>query len=499
LRPIQTLGLILLLAAGATAAPDRMVQVHVQCEADIEHVWWRDVDADGHPDLILLLRTLEGQRIEVRHAGKDGRVASEADDLGKLDLPLKETVLLTLADLTPDPGLELVGVGPRAVWALVHRDGAFAEVKRLGAVKLAFALPDSEGTRVWPHVFCPASGRRDSILVPVAGGYGILRSGADGLDVTTRVDVPPERSLIFDDRDMFALVTDVPVPSLVDYDGDGRTDILTVSRGRLTAHLQARSGEFSREPTFAYPLSFLANGSGSAGKDAVVRYLVDLKDIDGDKRCDLLVTRTKGKIALFTSFESLHFFFKGPTFYSRERKDLISPPTGMIRVGGASLNPTLLDVDGDGDRDLIITALKADIVGQHVLKRVLAEYRAYRYDAKKGTFEKSPYFSISRRYPVWRLEKGRTDATVFFAGDFDGDGHKDLLDISAGGEKRVEILQGRPGSGMLSSGKYSFRKRLHRMIGDLEADVRILDADGDGADDLLIRGTTGLDLFYTRR
>jgi len=285
----------------------------------------------------------------------------------------------------------------------------------------------------------------------------------------------------------------------VDHDGDRRIDVMMVSEDRLVGHVQTSDGAFPETPSFAWPMSFLKEGRGASQRDVFVRYLIDFEDADGDRRADLLVTRTRGKIELFASFESQHFFYRGPSFWSRERNDLVSPPTGLIRVGGVSTDPTLLDFDGDGRKDLIVTSMKADLVGQHLLKRVSAEYRMYRFDGRRGTFERTPWFSVSRRYPVDWLESGRTDPTVHFTGDYDGDGNPDLLDVKAGGEGYIEIRKGKPARGRRAGGKYAFDRSLFRQRGDVTSDVRILDADGNGGSDFLVRTASVVHVFYTGR
>jgi hypothetical protein len=93
----------------------------------------------------------------------------------------------------------------------------------------------------------------------------------------------------------------------------------------------------------------------------------------------------------------------------------------------------------------------------------------------------------------------RTDGTVLFVGDYDGDGHRDLLDIKAGGEGYLEIRQGKPARGLRSGGRYTFDRTLFRQRGDVECDVRILDADGNGGADFLVRTTRVVHVFYTGR
>jgi hypothetical protein len=478
-----------------------LTTVVVDAKGAIEHVWFRDLNGDRRPDLMLLVRTeSDTQQIVVHYAHAKGRIRDYEDQRGEPFArdDLKETVLVALGDLTADPGLELALVSPTSTKAFVHRDGAFAEVKDLGPTPLAYTHHDVHGVRAWTRVFRPVEGSREALLLPIPDGFAAIRFPDEGPPRVERIGIPPERYLAVGSHDLFAIVTDHPTPLLTDYDGDGRTDVLAIRGAHLAAHLQSRKGALPEKPTFEFRMSFLEKGSGTT-RDAFLRYLVDMADVDGDRRADLLVTRTRGKLELFTSFESQHFFYRGPSFYSRERNDLVSPPNGLIAVGGVSVNPTLLDLDKDGDRDLIVTAMKADAVGQHLLKRVLADYRAYRYDRRRGTFERSPFFSVVRRYPLWRLERGETDATVHFTGDYDGDGNLDLLDIAAGGEDRIEIRQGKPSGGMLSSGGYEFRRTLLRQVGKVETDVRILDADGDGTDDFLLYGGGKVWITYTGR
>jgi hypothetical protein len=492
-----TFTLLVALLLGSAGAAWALEPLTVEAGGSIEHVWWRDLNGDGAADLMLLVRPADGPRqLAVRYATGNRRLPPWEDQRGtprKLE-ELARAALVLVADVCPEKGLEVVFVGADGIHAFVHADGAYRDLRRLGDAPegLAFALPDDAGLRVWPHVLREGPGR-DAIVLPVADGFAVVRFGPGGVLGVEPIHAPPERTLEVGPHDFFALVVEHAVPRFVDGDGDGREDLVLVRDDRLTGHLRRRDGSLPREPSFRYRMSFLEELDGAGVRETFARFLVDLRDVDADGHADLLVTRTRGKVALFASFESQHFLYRGPDLWSRERDDLVSPPSGVVSVGGVSIHPALVDLDGDGRMDLVLTSLKADAIGQHLLHRVPAEYRAYRFDPGRGAFARSPLFSESRRYPVWRLQQGKTEATVTFDGDFDGDGRPDLLDLAAGGEDRIEILRGR----LASRGRYRFGPVLLRVAGKVEADPHVLDADGDGTDDLLVHGDGKAFVFYT--
>ena len=498
-----------LLAATAGGAP--FDAVRVDAKGVIEHVWWRDLNGDGRPDLVLLVREepdgdvphrggAGAQRLAIHYADRSGRVPATASQrLAPFgSAPLSGAALIAVADLTPDPGVELVFVTADAVHALVHRDGRLAEPRRVADARLAWPAAD-EGVRAWSTHAPAAGGERELILLPTAGGFDALRVGDDGSPRIEPIDLPPERRMAVGSHEHFALVTEHPTPRLADYDGDGRIDILAVSGGALVGHLQSRRGSLSAKPTFRAPMSILDPNVNASAGNQLLRHIIDVVDIDGDRRIDLIVTRTRGKLDLFGSFESQIFHFRGPRFWSKESGDLVSPPSGVVKVTGVATAPVLFDLDGDGRRDLIVTTLTADAVGRTLLKRVNAGHRCYRYDAAKQTFETSPFFALERPYPLAWLERNDTSATHFFTGDFDGDGRRDLLDIAAGGSDRLEILRGARSTGMFSSGGYGFDDTLLSIRASLVSDVRILDANGDGADDLLVHDGRTVVILYSKR
>jgi hypothetical protein len=213
-----------------------------------------------------------------------------------------------------------------------------------------------------------------------------------------------------------------------------------------------------------------------------------LGDVDGDRKVDLLVTQTPTSVKVMGDFSSQHSLFLNPHIFARRTEGRLSTPASTFRTGGTSFNPRLLDFDGDGDLDLLVSSLGIDL-GSQIRKDVSAEYSLFKFERNNGEkgFDSSSHFDVTRTYPWERLQRGSTPTVCFFAGDFNGDGKKDLVDIADDGH--LTILAGRTGGGLFASA-YGFTEEedgnpLFRAKASVESDLIIRDLDGDGASDLL--------------
>jgi hypothetical protein len=117
-----------------------------------------------------------------------------------------------------------------------------------------------------------------------------------------------------------------------------------------------------------------------------------------------------------------------------------------------------------------------------IRKSVTADYLLFRFDAKKRTFERDPYFKTSRPFPMAQLERNSTAPVCFFTGDFDGDGKRDLLNIAD--EGHLTIQKGTTETGFLSSARFEFDDTLFRAKASVGNDLVIEDFTGDGISDL---------------
>jgi hypothetical protein len=251
-----------------------------------------------------------------------------------------------------------------------------------------------------------------------------------------------------------------PLPTsgvqFVDWDGDGRLDILS----GLTVWLNKGAGEY-QETSLLAPDNLIAHPS-SQGDPWIFTQLADL---DGDGRLDLLFGTHGGSIFLHRNLGGRPPRFDGAGIELQLEDGTplhVGPVPGQAHdfdvLQGARTTLAVADFDGDGLLDLVV----GDTYGK------------VRYFRNTGTL-------TSPRFAQAVLIGDMRSRMVPCAADWDGDGHIDVVGSAANGS--VVFIRN------LGGGTFALAQPLHVPLVPYSPSVTVTDWTGDGDADLIV-GTT---------
>jgi hypothetical protein len=399
-----------------------------------------DVDADGRVDLLLV--AADGRVRVHRH---DGKQFSEEMNV-TLTLPRADHALVAWADVLGRGRPQLVVANPDGVVAFAptadgHLGGdgvvlsrrarfrlrtgqpTFAEFLRdlNGDQRLDLVMPEGERCGLWLQTAGEdgAIGFREAGSIPVQLGHG--RSIA---------------AKALSDR----LQESFTIPQLMirDQNGDGRPDLMVVEGQRRGFHLQNDDGTLPEQPTVVLDLELFKDttppasivpGRTLAGGDQAQQ---SSRDLDGDGIPDWVIAHRR-KVWVF------HGGSKGPQF---------AEPTAVFRVHDDVTALLLVNLDADQRPDLLVLRVQVPTVAS-LLLGLLGEWDVeiaalgYRNgDGKKFLPDPAWRSTTTIRLPsllsvirdpqaiVGKFTDVGKEFRWALSGDLDGDGHGDALVVS---------------------------------------------------------------------
>jgi len=259
-----------------------------------------------------------------------------------------------------------------------------------------------------------------------------------------------------------------------DDDGDGRADLLALSRYAIAVYRTGENGLPASASRHAALRPFTA--------EEELRYQATsaslfARDLDGDGLVDLVLHRTFG--TLLKSNASTHFW-RNPGAGA----DPTAAADARIEASGGFGSIFLEDLDGDGRSEalqLLVPFSVVQLVRTLLTGTVQAELRVYRLEPP-GIARAAPSFETTLSVPLDPEQSRVTGILPTVRGDWNGDGLRDLLH----GEslERIAIRLGERGELGPRFGGVSARQQV------APADrAAIADFDGDGLDDLALFDT----------
>lgn len=288
-------------ASGAVGFEARTSRVPGQ----IADVVAADLDGDGKEDLAVTYRRGEGPSaqtfVAVFFRGAPG--FGPTPDLA-FAAP-RGAAIFDVGPLDEEPGAELVYLTDTGVWAHGFRGRNPSPVRKILPVLSLVAEPELGDLPAWDFVRAPAPGMETTVIVPGRRSLRLFRPGASGLEPACRVDV--------EQRSYYAVSG-------------------SRSRGR-------RGG---------------ASGSYAFGVTTTIPHL-ELVEATGDDRLDL-VTHVDDLLAVHPGTEGGCFERKA---VRRQRFGMRTPEEE--RTGAASVGAEVVDIDGDGIADLVLTKVSGGL------------------------------------------------------------------------------------------------------------------------------------------
>lgn len=308
-------------------------------------------------------------------------------------------------------------------------------------------------------------------------------AAADVLDLTTEIELselPVSRALL--SRWPLFVTHRVPDLTRVDADGDGRADLVATLGDRVAMHSGTADGSFARRAQRVDRLP-----SAARPGDETRRQAIQLADLTGDSRVDAVLTTSTGGISNLRQVTDI-FPGTGAGFAS-------TPSASLPTQGAASLT-VLADLDGDGRPELTTASITIGVgalLRFLLTRRMSVEYATYGID-QKGQLGPQPLVRWAQ--PVRVDLGGPSDPSIVtLAGDFDGDGVRDV--VSAADDDAVEIRRLVRAPGGLAMGDVIARAEAPGRGQALATDL-----DGDGRSDLVVyapRGPEGIVTVFLSR
>jgi hypothetical protein len=408
----------------------------------------------------------ETRWVSIFWQGSDGSFSTAADQSWELD---HEAVIMDIGDVAGDPQTESCYVTPKDVRYHALNGGTFSveperlfEAEGLAVFPSKRRVPLINFVRDWND-----SGRND---VGVFAFEGLVIHSADQpgqynsqhlvhIDLDTGMSLPYRHN--HDDKTLGLYASySFPNLTLLDFDGDGRNDLIANTDERVTVYLRGDDGVYSPEADFDFEFDVLTQEEKIEGFAEVD---TDVEEI------------TKQTFKGLTNFRGVvNVYWGKPDGYAD------TPDHVIISEGTASAGAMFWDVNGDGRKDLVMPSVKfsiAAIIRILITRSIRVYFNVYVLD-ENGSFSDRPDFTKEIKFKIDFSGESDEQATDL-EGDYNGDKRTDF--VFATNEQELSIFLGVDEKDRLFS-----KKAKVKVKADAYGELTSYDLNDDGFSDMVI-------------
>ena len=361
----------------------------------------------------------------------------------------------------------------------------------------------------------------DDLIVPDIDGFWIATQLRDGSFTNPIKLGPPDPFLdeiALDDTHSYREVGITPLTALwylsrvhqMDYDQDGRSDLVFWNADHFDVYRQDTRGMFSAvAETFTVDIPFDTDGAYSIAfefsgenmfslifgfrENTKRKVLHTFQDLNGDRVADLVIHSLEGRsLGKQRSLYEVHFGTPTPdgTVFARDVSMAIRPrgTAGGLQPWGYS-SQWIQDFDGDGEVDILFRNVKTGLVGMSramVGNSISIDLEFYRME--DSTYPDKPTTTRKIRPDLDLFDAHGVFFPAVLLGDVNGDGRSDLL-VGKNWEE-LHVFLGVPGPELLAR---TPQKVAVAMPND-ERNARLVDLNKDNKQDILIYHPSATDL-----
>ncbi len=398
-------------AHSAHAAADQIqfTVSRLHLEGKLHFVIPADLDGDGVNELLVshLPDGGAGGKVLALYKTDDGRhYGPHAARTISLD---PKTGVVDVGDLNSDGRDDLFFTSDGRLSAYLTQEGGLFAEKPSTIFEHPYNLPYSrEKAFRFKLAWDLNHDGRDDLFLTTMEGYALFLQNAQGRfprepSQVFRLDYS---SMMWEEGENIAIKYEIPFPTQLDINGDGTLD-LVFSDGVFFHFFPFDPEQSMYGPPKVVKLPVEKPVFG------MLRSVVD--DIDGDGVPDILMMRVLGKKMQTNE----NYLFKG-----RPGLEFLDKPDQAILSEGAADTPVVLDLDGDGRKELITSSVKIGLsmfIDYFLRNRVRVDFSIYRI--KDRSYEEDPVM-VRSVYFKTEEEEGTPGAEQ---ADFNGDGIDDFV------------------------------------------------------------------------